>query len=60
MRDVRDPGSRREIGAKLYVSLSTVKAHTRELDRKLAASSGKDAIARAEALGLLELIESPG
>ena len=57
---MRDPGSRREIGAKLYISLNTVKAHTRELDRKLAASSGKDAIARAEALGLLGLIESPG
>ncbi len=45
---------------KLYISLNTVKAHTRELDRKLDASSGKDAIARAEALGLLDLIESPG
>ena len=52
--------SRREIGAKLYISLNTVKTHTRELYRKLGASSRADAVARAEALGLLELVESPG
>jgi LuxR family maltose regulon positive regulatory protein len=52
--------SRREIGAKLYISLNTVKTHTRELYRKLGASSRADAVAQAEALGLLELIESPG
>ena len=52
--------SRREIGAGLYVSLNTVKAHSRELYRKLGASSRADAVARAEALGLLELTESPG
>ena len=52
--------SRREIGAKLYISLNTVKTHTRELYRKLGASSRADAVARAEALDLLELVESPG
>ena len=52
--------SRREIGAKLYISLKTVKTRTRELYRKLGASSRADAVAQAEALGLLELIESPG
>jgi LuxR family transcriptional regulator, maltose regulon positive regulatory protein len=46
--------SRREIGAKLYISLNTVKTHTRELYRKLGATSRADAIASAEALGLLE------
>ncbi len=45
--------SRREIGDRLYISLNTVKSHTRELYRKLAATSRNDAVARAEALGLL-------
>ena len=52
--------SRREIGAKLYISLNTVKTHTRELYRKLGATSRADAVARAEALGLLEPTQSPG
>jgi ATP/maltotriose-dependent transcriptional regulator MalT len=52
--------SRREIGAELYISLNTVKTHTRELYRKLGASSRAEAVAKAEALGLLDLIESPG
>ena len=52
--------SRREIGAELYISLNTVKTHTRELYRKLGATSRADAVARAEALGLLEPTESPG
>ena len=52
--------SRREIGAQLYISLNTVKTHTRELYRKLGATSRADAAARAEALGLLDLTESPG
>ena len=52
--------SRREIGAQLYISLNTVKSHTRELYRKLGATSQTDAVARAEALGLLEPGQSPG
>jgi LuxR family maltose regulon positive regulatory protein len=52
--------TRREIGAQLYISLNTVKTHTRELYRKLDATSRVDAVARAEALGLVELTESPG
>ena len=52
--------SRREIGAQLYISLNTVKTHTRELYRKLGASSRADAVTQAEALGLLALTESPG
>ena len=52
--------SRREIGEQLYISLNTVKTHTRELYRKLDATSRSDAIARAETLGLLEPSESPG
>jgi LuxR family transcriptional regulator, maltose regulon positive regulatory protein len=52
--------SRREIGEQMYISLNTVKAHSRALYRKLGASSRAEAVARAEALGLLELTESPG
>ncbi len=52
--------SRREIGAQLYISLNTVKSHTRELYRKLGARSQVEAVARAEALGLFEADQSPG
>ena len=52
--------SRRDVAARLYISLNTVKSHTRELYRKLDATSRADAVARAEALGLLEGRESPG
>jgi LuxR family maltose regulon positive regulatory protein len=52
--------SRREIGERLYISLNTVKSHTRELYRKLGANSQTDAVARAEALGLLDGAQSPG
>ena len=52
--------SRREIGAQLYISLNTVKSHTRELYRKLGAPSQTEAVARAEALGLLDPGQSPG
>jgi ATP/maltotriose-dependent transcriptional regulator MalT len=51
---------RGEIGSRLYISLNTVKTHTRELYRELGATSRADAIAREEALGLLERTESPG
>jgi LuxR family transcriptional regulator, maltose regulon positive regulatory protein len=52
--------SRREIGQQLYISLNTVKTHTRELYRKLGASSRAKAVARAETLGLLDPTQSPG
>ena len=52
--------SRREVGAQLYISLNTVKTHTRELYRKLGATSHTEAVARAEALGLLGPGQSPG
>ena len=52
--------SRREIGSRLYLSVNTVKTHTRSLYRKLGVSSREDAVARAAALGLLDASDSPG
>jgi LuxR family transcriptional regulator, maltose regulon positive regulatory protein len=52
--------SRREIGARLFLSVNTVKTHTRSLYRKLGASSREEAVARAAALGLLDASDSPG
>jgi LuxR family maltose regulon positive regulatory protein len=46
--------SQREIGANLYLSVNTVKTHTRSLYRKLGVASRDAAIARATALGLLD------
>jgi LuxR family maltose regulon positive regulatory protein len=60
LRGLAEGLSRREIGAQLYISLNTVKSHTRELYRKLGATSQAEAVARAEALGLVETSESPG
>ena len=52
--------SRRGIGDQLYISVNTVKTHTRELYRKLGATSRAEAVTRAEALGLVERSQSPG
>ena len=45
--------SQREIGRELYVSVNTVKTHSRNLFRKLGASGREDAVERARELGLL-------
>ena len=45
--------TRREIGAALYVSLNTVKTHTRGIFRKLDASTRAEAVEHARARGLL-------
>ena len=60
LRGLTDGLSRREIGDQLYISLNTVKTHTRELYRKLAATSRTEAVARAEALGLFNRPDRPG
>ena len=52
--------SQREIGAQLYLSLNTVKTHTRELYRKLGVHSRSAAVTRAATLGLLDSRDSPG
>ena len=45
--------SQREIGDALYVSLNTVKSHTRRIFAKLGVSGREDAVRRARELGLL-------
>jgi LuxR family maltose regulon positive regulatory protein len=50
--------SLREVAGELYVSLNTVKTHTRAIYRKLDAISRKHAVERASELGLLG--DSPG
>ncbi len=45
--------SQREIGAQLYVSFNTVKAHTRSIFRKLGVSTRAGAVARGRELGPL-------
>jgi LuxR family maltose regulon positive regulatory protein len=45
--------SQREIGGELYVSLNTVKTHTKSIFRKLGVSGRPEAVARARELGLL-------
>jgi LuxR family maltose regulon positive regulatory protein len=46
--------SLREIASSLYLSLNTVKTHSRSIYRKLDASSREEAVARGRELGLLE------
>jgi len=45
--------SQREIGERLYISLNTVKSHTKSIFRKLSVTSRADAVARARELALL-------
>jgi LuxR family transcriptional regulator, maltose regulon positive regulatory protein len=47
------PMTRREIGARLYVSLNTIKSHQRRLYRKLGVTNRDAAVRRGRELGLL-------
>jgi LuxR family maltose regulon positive regulatory protein len=51
--------SLREIGNELYVSLNTVKTHSRNIYAKLRVSSREQAVVRARQLGLLRRPERP-
>jgi LuxR family maltose regulon positive regulatory protein len=57
---LRSDLSTREIGEQLYLSASTVHSHKHALYRKLGVHSRPEAVARAEALGLLQQSDSPG
>jgi ATP/maltotriose-dependent transcriptional regulator MalT len=45
--------SNREIADKLFISLNTVKTHTKSINSKLSVNSRTKAVARAKELGLL-------
>jgi LuxR family maltose regulon positive regulatory protein len=49
----------RQIGGELFLSPNTVRSHTRAIYRKLGVNARAEAVARAEALGLLAQSESP-
>jgi LuxR family transcriptional regulator, maltose regulon positive regulatory protein len=48
--------SNREIGVRLFISLPTVKSHTRNIYGKLGVRSRQEAVPRARALGLLSFL----
>jgi LuxR family maltose regulon positive regulatory protein len=50
--------SQREMGAQLFLSMNTIKTHTRNIYRKLGATSREDAVAHALASGLLDAAEA--
>ena len=47
--------SRQEIAARLFISLNTVKAHTRNIFQKLSVRSQLQAVTKAQMLGILEM-----
>ena len=53
LRALSGPLSQREIGAELYLSLNTVKGYTKNLYRKLGATSRVEAVERGRELGLI-------
>ena len=52
--------SQREIGNELFLSMNTVKTHTRSIYAKLGVKSREAAVRRANAVGLIETSDSPG
>jgi LuxR family transcriptional regulator, maltose regulon positive regulatory protein len=52
--------SQREIGGELFLSMNTVKTHTRNLYTKLGVSSREAAVRQANAVGLIGSGSSPG
>ena len=54
MRLLPGDSSLREIASSLFLSLNTVKTHSRSIYRKLDASSRQEAVERGRELGLLE------
>lgn len=52
--------SQRAIGRRLFLSVNTIKTHSRKIYRKLGVASRGDAVARADALGLIVSDDSPG
>jgi ATP/maltotriose-dependent transcriptional regulator MalT len=53
LRSLATPLSAREIAGELYISINTVKTHTKALHQKLGTSSREETVSRARELGLL-------
>ena len=51
--------TQREIGSELFLSMNTVKTHTRNLYGKLGVSSREEAVHQANVLGLIVSDDSP-
>lgn len=53
LRMLTGTGTRKDIGAELHISLSTVKTHTRGIARKLGTSRRKDIVAKARKTSII-------
>ena len=53
LRELSGPGTQRDIGAALFLSINTVKGYTKSLYRKLGVSSRQDAVEVGRSLGLI-------
>ncbi|HYO17638.1 MAG TPA: LuxR C-terminal-related transcriptional regulator, partial [Dermatophilaceae bacterium] len=53
LRELSGPGTQREIGDVLFLSINTVKGYTKSLYRKLGASSRQEAVELGRSLGLI-------
>jgi len=53
LHELSGPGTQREIGDALFLSINTVKGYTKSLYRKLGASSRQEAVERGRTLGLI-------
>ena len=53
LRELSGPGTQREIGEALFLSINTVKGYTKSLYRKLGASSRQEAVELGRSLGLI-------
>ena len=53
LRMLAGPLTQREIGSELFISVNTVKSHTKSIYRKLGVADRRAALARARALGIL-------
>lgn len=56
LRLIAEGCTNEEIGSKLFISLHTVKAHTRNIYAKLGTHTRTQAVSRARGLGLLPLV----
>jgi LuxR family maltose regulon positive regulatory protein len=53
LRELSGPGTQREIGEALFLSINTVKGYTKSLYRKLGVSSRQEAVEAGRSMGLL-------